>query len=110
MPKAPICLDTSTPDWRRQFRGITVCKGETCKARIGWVIHIDDQGRERKVPYNDVDGRIHHSTCPDVESFKRAKREGRVAAVPQCVQPKPEPKAAPSQSSLFSTSTLYRVD
>lgn len=67
---APLQLDTNIPDWRRQFRGITVCKGPTCGARIGWVIHIDE-GRERRVPYNETDGKIHHSTCPDVESFKR---------------------------------------
>lgn len=70
---APLQLDTNQPDWRRQFRGITVCKGPTCGARIGWVIHIDDQGRERRVPYNNEDGRIHHSTCPDVETFKRQR-------------------------------------
>ncbi len=103
---APDSLDTSIPGWRRQFRGITTCKGATCGAQIGWTIHIDEKGRERPVPYNETDGHIHYSTCPDVESFKR-KREG----LPQSQDPaetKTPPKPKAEQQSMFgSTSTTY---
>ena len=114
---APLTLDTSRPDWRRQFRGITVCKGPTCGAWIGWVIVIDEQGRERRVPYNVEDGRIHHSTCPDVEHFKRpttsSNRPADAAPTPPpAAQAKPAPRPGKPQQTLWGDlgPTRYGVD
>jgi hypothetical protein len=102
------------------------------------VIHIDEQGRERRVPYNNEDGRIHHSTCPDVEAFKRSNagaiarrlidKAAKATPAPSRrdilygdesledqgikVTPPPAPKPAPSQGSLFGSTapTSYGVD
>ena len=101
MKPAPLQLDTSRADWKRQFRGITRCKGPTCKAEIGWVI-IDEGTWERRVPYNTKDGKLHHSTCPDVEFFK-AQRVGRSTAPAA----KPEDKPEPKQPALFSGDGKY---
>ncbi len=118
---APLTLDTSRPDWRRQARAQGTCKGPTCRAKILWVITEREGGKERWTPYNYDDGRIHHSTCPDVEAFKQPKREadatekkvpqgGESVAPPVNVTPSPKP--APQQTGLFGPTgpTRYGVD
>jgi hypothetical protein len=108
---APLTLDTSRPDWRRQFRGISTCTGPNCTARIGWVLWTDEGGKERRVPYNDVDGRIHHSTCPDVEHFKRPRnssnRPADASSTPPSPQAKPPARPGKPQLSLFGSDSNY---
>jgi hypothetical protein len=109
---APLQLDTSRPDWRRQARAQGTCKGATCGAKILWVITDRDGGKERWTPYNYDDGRIHHSTCPDVESFKRDSRPAASTAAPPAAKPEPARAAAPEQQTMFGPMSpkRYGVD
>jgi hypothetical protein len=92
----PVALDTSKPDWRRQFRSVKTCE---CGARFGWVVFYDaEQQRDRWAPYNESDGRLHFATCPRRKRFRRPLKEPKGAAVARSLSP---PKPAPEQASLF---------
>lgn len=109
----PVALDTSKPDWKRQFRSIKRCE---CGERIGWVVYEDTEAqRDRWAPYNDSDGQLHFATCPKRESFRKLSREtnGAAAEPPPASSPAPppppsRPKPAPRQAGLFGDTAPQR--
>jgi hypothetical protein len=99
----PLALDTSKPDWRRQFRSVKTCE---CGARFGWVVfHDEEYQRDRWAPYNESDGQLHHVTCPRRKRFRRTLKEPKGAAVArsaEAVKDQPsERKPSAVQGNLF---------
>lgn len=67
---APLQLDTSRPDWRRQATGKGNCRA--CGEEVLWCSFEDHQGHEIKRPYNYEDGQSHFTTCTAPRVFKES--------------------------------------
>lgn len=109
MPTELLQLDTSREDWRRQARSIGTCKGQTCKAKILWVIAERRDGRERWTAYNHANGMLHRTTCPDAGTFGRQPAPTPTQSKPESKKPAPKQTPQPLQPTLFS-SGKYGVD